>query len=72
MEAQSIVMYGITAMTYEDVFQPVEVIILFQHGKVKTLRFQWNERVYKISKVNGGSIVFIIFRSWRMAPAVSS
>lgn len=41
-------------MVYEDVFEPVEVITLFQHGKIQPLRFRWNERAYKISKINGG------------------
>jgi len=41
-------------MVYEDVFEPVEVITLFQYGKIKPLRFRWNERAYKISKINGG------------------
>jgi len=41
-------------MIYEDVFQRIEVITLFQHGKIKPLRFRWNERAYKISKINGG------------------
>ncbi len=41
-------------MVYEDVYDNVEVITLFQHGKVQPLRFKWNERVYKIMKINGG------------------
>ena len=41
-------------MTYEDVFQPIEVITLFQHGKIQPIKFRWNERVYKVEKVNGG------------------
>ncbi len=41
-------------MIYEDVFEPVEVITLFQHGKIKPVKFRWNDRVYKVSKINGG------------------
>ncbi|MCP4726663.1 MAG: hypothetical protein GY863_16585 [bacterium] len=41
-------------MIYEDVYDPVEVISLFRHGKIQPLRFRWNERVYKVSKINGG------------------
>jgi len=41
-------------MMYEDIFEPVEVITLFQYGKMKPLRFRWNERTYRISKIHGG------------------
>jgi len=41
-------------MIYEDVYEPVEVIAVFRNGRMQPLRFKWNERVYKIVKVNGG------------------
>jgi hypothetical protein len=40
-------------MVYEDVYEPVDVIAVFQNGKMQPLRFKWNERVYKVTKVNG-------------------
>ncbi len=40
-------------MLYEEIFEPIEVISLFRHGKLQPLKFKWNERVYKVSKVNG-------------------
>jgi len=41
-------------MIYEDVNEPIEVIVVFRNRKMQPLRFKWNERVYKISNVNGG------------------
>lgn len=41
-------------MIFEDIHESIEVIAVFQSGKLNPLRFKWNERVYKIAKVNGG------------------
>jgi len=41
-------------MRYEDIGDPIEVITLFRDGSLKPLKFRWKDRVYKISRVNGG------------------
>ena len=40
-------------MVCEDIYEPIEVISHFKDGKLKPLRFRWNDRVYKISQLNG-------------------
>ncbi len=40
-------------MVWEDIFDPIEVISHFKDGKLKPLRFKWNNRVYKIKQLNG-------------------
>jgi hypothetical protein len=40
-------------MVYEDIFEPIEVISLFNEGKIRPLRFKWNGRIYKVNKING-------------------
>ena len=41
-------------MVYEEVYEPIDVISVFQHGKMRPVKFKWNERVYKVDKINGG------------------
>ncbi len=41
-------------MRYEDIGDPIEVITLFQGGRMRPLKFRWNNRVYRVSKINGG------------------
>lgn len=38
---------------YQDMDEPVEVVALFQKGKMQPSRFRWNGKVYKISEVTG-------------------
>lgn len=38
---------------YQDMDEPVEVVALFQKGKMEPSRFRWNGKVYKISEVTG-------------------
>jgi len=40
-------------MVYEDIFEQIEVISLFNEGKIRPLRFKWNGRIYKVNKING-------------------
>jgi len=40
-------------MIYEEIFEPIEVICHFKSGKMNPIRFKWNERAYKVKKVNG-------------------
>lgn len=40
-------------MTFEDIFEPIEVISHFKKGHMRPLRFKWNGRVYKIHQMNG-------------------
>lgn len=40
-------------MRYESIGDPVEVIVLFRHGKIQPIKFRWKDRVYKIVRVNG-------------------
>lgn len=41
-------------MIYEEVYEPIEVITLFRHGKMRPVKFKWNERVYRVTQINGG------------------
>lgn len=41
-------------MRFEDIGEPIEVIVLFRGGKMRPLKFRWNGRVYKIERINGG------------------
>lgn len=41
-------------MRIETIHEPVEVIALFHGGKLSPLKFRWRERVYKVSRINGG------------------
>ena len=40
-------------MTFEDIYEPIEVIGYFADGKLQPLRFKWNGRVYKVRQLNG-------------------
>lgn len=39
-------------MSYEEIYEPIEVITFFEQGKLHPLRFRWKGEVYKITKVN--------------------
>ncbi|MFQ5770426.1 MAG: DUF6504 family protein [bacterium] len=39
-------------MSFEEIFEPIEVITFFEQGKLHPLRFKWKGQVYKISRVN--------------------
>lgn len=39
-------------MTYEEIFEPIEVITYFDQGVLKPLRFRWKGTVYKISQIH--------------------
>ena len=41
-------------MVYEDVNETIEVITVFRLGRMRPLKFRWKERVYQVSKINGG------------------
>ena len=41
-------------MRFEDIRDPIEVIVVFRGGKMRPLKFRWRERVYKIERINGG------------------
>ena len=38
---------------YQDMDEPIEVVVLFQNNRMKPTRFRWKERVYKVSEVTG-------------------
>lgn len=38
---------------YQEMDEPIEVVVLFQSSKMKPSRFRWKDRVYKISEVTG-------------------
>jgi len=40
-------------MRYEDINEPVDVISLFRDGRIRQLRFRWNQMVYKVSQISG-------------------
>jgi len=37
----------------QEINQPVEVMVVFQKGRMIPIRFRWNGRVIKIAKVTG-------------------
>lgn len=38
---------------YQDMDDPIDVVVLFQGNKMKPSRFRWKDRVYKVSEVTG-------------------
>lgn len=38
-------------MVYEEVFEQIDVITVFQNGALQPLRFKWKDSVYRISKI---------------------
>ena len=38
---------------YQEMDEPIEVVVLFQNNKIKPSRFRWKDRVYRISEVTG-------------------
>ncbi|MBL7074655.1 hypothetical protein ISS37_05375 [candidate division KSB1 bacterium] len=40
-------------MRYEYINESVDVISLSQGGKMRPLRFRWNQMVYKVSQISG-------------------
>ena len=38
---------------YQDMDEPIEVVVLFQNNRMKPTRFRWKDRVYKVSEVTG-------------------
>ncbi len=43
---------GVAEM-YQDIEDDIDVIALFEGYKLRPLRFRWNNRVYKITRVTG-------------------
>jgi hypothetical protein len=40
-------------MRIEEVREAIEVIAVFNSGKVSPIKFRWRDRVYKVQRVNG-------------------
>jgi hypothetical protein len=38
---------------YQEIEEPIDVIALFEKGRMRPVRFRWKERVYRIAKVTG-------------------
>jgi hypothetical protein len=38
---------------YQEMDDPIDVVVLFQGNKMKPSRFRWKDRVYRISEVTG-------------------
>ena len=38
---------------YQDMDEPVEVVVVFQNNRMRPSRFRWKGQVYKISEVTG-------------------
>jgi hypothetical protein len=38
---------------YQEMDDPIEVVVLFQNNKMKPARFRWKERIYKVAEVTG-------------------
>jgi hypothetical protein len=37
----------------QEINQPIEVVVIFQRGKMIPVRFRWNGRMIKIAKITG-------------------
>ena len=40
-------------MNIEQIAEPIRVLAAFEGGRARPLRFEWNERTYKIDAING-------------------
>lgn len=40
-------------MTYEEIGDPVDVIVYFRDGRMQPIKFRWKERIYRVERVNG-------------------
>lgn len=40
-------------MTFEEIDEPIEVIMHFDLGGMHPIRFKWRKRAYRIAQVNG-------------------
>jgi hypothetical protein len=49
-------------MRIEEIGEAVEVIALFRSGQISPIKFRWRDRVYRVSRINGG---------WRTEEGVS-
>ncbi len=41
-------------MRIEEINESIEVIALFQRGKLSPLKFRWRDRIYRVQRINGG------------------
>lgn len=37
----------------QEINQPIEVVVIFQRGRMVPVRFRWNGRMIKIAKITG-------------------
>jgi len=45
-------------MILEEIHEPIEVITVFENGRMHPIKFRWRKVVYKISHVNGKWMTF--------------
>jgi len=38
---------------YQDMDEPIEVLVFFRKNRMEPKRFRWKDRVYKVSEVTG-------------------
>jgi hypothetical protein len=38
---------------YQDIEEPIDVIVIFENGTMKPLRFRWNGRAVKVHRITG-------------------
>ena len=38
---------------YQDMDEPIEVLVFFRKSRMEPRRFRWKDRVYKVSEVTG-------------------
>lgn len=38
---------------YQDIDEPVDVIVVFENGAMKPIRFRWNGRPIKVQRITG-------------------
>lgn len=42
---------------HEELDEPIAVLVLFEDGQLRPLRFRWNNRTYRIDRITGHWIV---------------
>jgi hypothetical protein len=40
-------------MRIEEISEAIEVIVVFQSGKLAPVKFRWRNRIYKVERING-------------------
>ncbi len=38
---------------YQEIDEPIDVVVLFEHSSMRPSRFKWKDQIYKISEITG-------------------